>query len=65
MTPKEKRAWRKSVINSIHEVTEEPMSRLEAWNAVTATGVDVSWEMFKRFWSDENLKKKKKKELIL
>ena len=52
MTPKEKRAWRKSVINAIHEVTDESMSRLEAWNAVTATGVDVSWELFKRFWSE-------------
>jgi len=42
----------KDIIAIIREETSESMTRMEAFNATTASGrADISWEMFKRAWS--------------
>ena len=32
------------------ETTTEEMTRMEAWEAGVAAGVDIPWESFKRLW---------------
>ena len=35
----------------VKEATTEEMTRMEAWEAVVAAGVDIPWESFKRLWT--------------
>jgi hypothetical protein len=38
----------KEVKRIILEVTNDSMTRMEAWEATVAAGVDIRWENFKR-----------------
>ena len=48
----------KEVIRIILEVTDESMTRMEAWEATVAAGADVPWETFKRLQTLAEAKKK-------
>ena len=41
----------REVLRLIVELTEPSMTRMEAWEAVVAAGVDIPWESFKRLWT--------------
>ena len=49
----------KKVRRSIDEATTSSMTRMEAWSASRAAGVDVTWETFKRIWAAHQIEKRK------
>lgn len=47
-----KKEFAKQVRRAIKENTDPSMTRMIAWQNVIASGVNIKWEAFKRFWHE-------------
>lgn len=50
---KRKAHFAKKVRTAIKENTDPSMDRMLAWQKVVLAGVDIDWELFKRFWHEK------------
>ena len=47
-----RKEFAKKVRTAIKENTDPSMDRMLAWQKVILAGVDIDWELFKRFWRE-------------
>ena len=48
-----RKEFAKKVRTAIKENTDPSMDRMLAWQKVVLAGVDIDWELFKRFWREK------------